>query len=157
VKKFYNLFFIIVTLDQLTKLLVTYNMPYGARIPILGNGQGLFNLIYVENTGMAFSAFTGYNTLLLIFACLVVVCVAVWAIRAKNKLTKLQIAALTLIVSGGTGNIIDRIFRGAVVDFLDFGVRSARWPAFNVADSAVCVGAAFLIISILFEKGAKSL
>ena len=77
-------------------------------------------------------------------------------IKNKNELTKLQLHSLFLILSGGIGNLIDRIFRGAVVDFIDVGYKDVyRWPAFNVADSCVCIGITLFIISILFFNKTK--
>ena len=151
-KKYYALFFAVVLVDQLSKFALIKYLPHEAWIAILGEGQGLFNIVHVTNTGIAFSAFSGYNSFFLFLSFLIVIVTSVWTILNSAKLTKIQTAALTLIVSGGTGNLIDRIFRGAVVDFLDFGIGYTRWPAFNVADSAVCIGAALLVISIIFQK-----
>ena len=77
--------------------------------------------------------------------------------KNKAELTKLQTHSLLLILAGGTGNLIDRLFRGAVVDFIDVGYKEIyRWPAFNIADSCVCIGVTLFIISLLFfNKKAK--
>ncbi|MCL2389470.1 MAG: signal peptidase II [Elusimicrobia bacterium] len=155
-KKYYILFFTILFLDQLTKHIVIRNIPYQGFIPVIGDGSGLFNLVFVKNTGVAFSAFTGNNTFFLVLASLIVIAAITWALFNRARLSVLQLTALTFITSGGAGNVIDRILHGGVVDFLDFGIGSRRWPSFNVADSSICIGAALLFISIIFfDKPAK--
>jgi signal peptidase II len=72
--------------------------------------------------------------------------------KAETRLAALSLAA---IIGGALGNVIDRVRFGAVVDFLDFHVLGYHWPAFNVADSAITVGAAILILESLFNKGEK--
>ena len=74
-------------------------------------------------------------------------------IKNKSELTRLQQHCLLFILSGGAGNLIDRIFRGAVVDFIDIGYKDVyRWPSFNVADSCVCIGVGLFLISMIIRK-----
>ncbi len=113
-----------------------------------------FNLVYVTNSGAAFSMFAdvdspwrhffflGVGTL-----AIVGLTVAWYRLKRENNLYGI---ALGLISGGAAGNVIDRIRHGSVVDFLDFHFRGYHWPAFNIADSAICVGAGlFLIINII--------
>ena len=137
-----------VALDQATKWLVLeYLAPLGQAIAI----TPFFNLVMVWNRGVSFGMFGSSGPLapwiLSGLAIAVVVALVVWLRRADHYLTGI---GLGLVIGGATGNVIDRIQHGAVVDFLDFHVAGWHWPAFNVADSAICVGAAFLVADSLF-------
>jgi len=105
-------------------------------------------LTYVENTGMAFGLFHNANLFLLI----VMVAVVIFIIRSWKELTALRpplgLLGVSLILGGAAGNVYDRITLGFVVDMIDFRV----WPVFNVADSAICVGAALLVFAMLTSK-----
>ena len=144
---------IYVALDHITKFLVIKNIPYYSSIKI----NDYFNLVNISNTGVAFSMFQDNNIFFIILVSFVILFVIYFLIKNKEELTKLQTHSLLLILAGGTGNLIDRLFRGAVVDFIDIGYKDVyRWPAFNVADSCVCIGVALFIISLLFfNKKAK--
>ena len=123
--------------DRFTKYLaVKYLMPISS-VKVL---DGIFNLTYVENTGIAFGMLKGMNYIVVpVSAIIVAVC---------NK--KLLTFSLNLIISGAVGNIIDKLYYGFVVDFLEFGFFD--FPVFNLADVFVCVGAVLLVIVILFSK-----
>ena len=144
---------IYVALDHITKFLVIKNIPYGSFIKI----NDYFSLVNISNTGVAFSMFQNNNIFFIVLVSLVILFVIYFIIKNKEEFTKLQIHSLLLIVAGGTGNLIDRLFRGAVVDFIDIGYKEVyRWPAFNIADSCVCIGVTLFIISLLFfNKKAK--
>lgn len=115
---------------------------------------GLFNLVYVQNTGAAFSFLADaegpwrhYFFLGIGIVALIGLTIAHYNLKKDHRLYSV---ALALIAGGAAGNLVDRVRLGAVVDFLDFYIGSYHWPAFNVADSAICVGAAlFLIINVL--------
>lgn len=146
------LLLIYVLLDQLTKLLIIKNVPYHSFIKL----NDYFSIINVENTGIAFSMFQNNNIFFIVLISLVLMYIIFFIIKNNKEFTKLQINCFLLILSGGIGNLIDRIFRGAVVDFIDIGYKEIyRWPAFNVADSCVCVGIILFIISILFSNKNK--
>ena len=149
----------IIMLDQITKAAVS------ARIPLNSIGAQYFGdllrLIHVRNEAIAFSIGAGaaepVRIVLFILLPLVLLGVIAWMILKNSDLTALQRISCAVILGGGVGNIIDRIFRsGGVVDFIDvkfyglFGLE--RWPAFNVADSAIVVGGFLLIGTILFHK-----
>jgi signal peptidase II len=136
-------------LDQLTKWLVRQNIPYGAEIPII---PGFFSLIHASNTGAAFSLFTGNNFFFIGLALAALAVVIFLLIRdtrvpkteqGLNNITKISFG---LLASGILGNVTDRIFRGAVTDFLHFYISEYSWPSFNVADSCICIAAGLLIL-----------
>ncbi len=135
----------IVAADQLTKWLVLgYFENRYPRVEL----TGFFNLVLVFNKGAAFSLFAqaaGWQTpLLAAFALAAAVIVSVLIVRSPGR--SLLCLGLALILGGAVGNLIDRVRFGHVVDFLDFHALGWHWPAFNVADSAISVGAVILIL-----------
>lgn len=140
-----------VVLDHITKLLVIENIKLHSEIPII---PGFFNLVYVQNTGAAWGMFNKYPWILLGISIVVFIAI-LYFFRYLAEGWQERYYALALIISGIIGNSLDRVFRKAVVDFLDFFIGSYRWPAFNVADSAITVGVAIMIISNLLRPQAK--
>lgn len=133
----------ILLLDQITKILtLKFLLPKGS-VEVLP----FFSLTYVENTGSAFGLFQNANLFLLIVGFTVLFLMFKWR-RDILPLGNLAKYGYLMIFAGALGNIYDRIFLGYVVDFLDFHV----WPVFNVADSAICVGAAFIALAIIKTK-----
>ncbi len=140
---------IYIFLDQITKFLVIKNIPYRSFIKI----NDYFSIVNVSNTGTAFSMFQNNNLIFIFLISAIVIYLIFFIFKNKNRLSKLQIHCLLLILSGGIGNLIDRVFRGAVVDFIDAGYKEVyRWPSFNVADSCVCVGVFLFIFFGLKNK-----
>ena len=137
----------IVALDQITKNLVVTNLVLGqSSIPVLG---GLFNIVFVENEGGAWG-FMQNNTWLLI-AITVVIMIICFAMLIKYGLhSKMFFFSIVLVLSGGIGNLIDRISRGSVVDFIQFGFWKT-FPVFNIADIAVCIGVALLLLYFVLD------
>ena len=141
---------VIILLDQFTKWwILTDVMKPPQRIPI----TGFFDLVLVYNRGVSFGIFGGApswaTAALIIFALLLSAALCIWMWRADSVLLG---TALGFVVGGAIGNVIDRFLHGAVVDFLDFQVAGYHWPAFNVADSAITIGVAFLIIDSLKSR-----
>lgn len=135
---------LLIVLDQLTKLWAVKSLLPIKRFPII---DGVFSLNFVENTGAAFSMLEGKTIFLTVIPLLA--CVAIVYVLATKKVKpKVGSWGLCLILAGALGNIIDRIFRGAVVDMLDFEL--INFPVFNVADIAVTIGAVLFFIYILF-------
>jgi signal peptidase II len=134
----------IVVVDQLSKALVLAVLPAGSRIEL----TPFFNLVLVFNKGAAFSFLAdaaGWQTWLFAgFALVAAVVVSVLIL--KNTRKTLMCAGLALILGGAVGNLIDRLRFGHVVDFLDLHAAGWHWPAFNVADSGITVGALLLIL-----------
>jgi signal peptidase II len=146
----------IVALDQLTKWAVLENFAYGERLRV----TPFLNLVLVYNKGAAFSMFSdapGWQTPLLIaFALVAAGIVSTLIVRNPGK--RLLCLGLALILGGALGNLIDRLRFGHVVDFLDFHAMGWHWPAFNVADSGITVGAVLLILDgfVHHEKRARA-
>jgi signal peptidase II len=134
----------IVLADQITKWLVLSHFAPGERVEL----TGFFNLVLVFNKGAAFSLLAsapGWQTPLLVaFALAAALIVSFLLLRSPGR--RLFCAGLALILGGAVGNLIDRLRLGQVVDFLDLHAAGWHWPAFNVADSAITIGAALLIL-----------
>jgi signal peptidase II len=144
---------LVVLLDRWTKRMVAAHIAMYTHIQVI---PGFFRITHTENTGAAFSLFADspshWKTVLLIgFSLIAMVIVSVLLWRQARALTITGIA-LSLILGGAVGNLWDRVASGRVVDFLLFYVRSYQWPVFNLADSAIVVGASLLVIEILFHK-----
>ncbi|MBS1386827.1 MAG: lipoprotein signal peptidase [Duodenibacillus sp.] len=139
-------------LDQATKAWIQAAFFEGEFIRVLP----FFNLCHVRNTGAAFSFLSdagGWQTAFFVTMASVVTVIAL--ITMKRTANRFFQWASVLIVSGAVGNAIDRVVLGSVVDFLDFHLAGWHWPAFNVADIAICLGA-FLIVVAEFKSAKKS-
>ncbi|MDR3306291.1 MAG: signal peptidase II [Endomicrobium sp.] len=141
-------------LDQFSKYLIVKNVDYASHINVIPIFD-FFNITNIHNTGTAFSILQGRNAPLSLFISIFLSVLAAWLYKNKEKLDNLQKYSFCLVIFGGLGNLIDRFFKGAVVDFLDFGINSLRWPSFNVADSCVCVAMGLIAIDLLFFDGKK--
>lgn len=145
-------------LDQLTKWLVRQNIPYGAEIPII---PGFFSLVHASNTGAAFSILTGNNFFFVGLAIAALVVIMFLLVRdsrtrkVEERLSNITKISFGLLASGILGNLIDRIFRGAVTDFLHFYIKEYAWPSFNVADSCICIAGGLLIVGS-FGRGQRA-
>ena len=137
----------VVGLDQLTKYLVTIYMEPNEVIAVI---PGLINFNRIPpNTGAAFGMLAGQTWFLITVTCVVMIICVAMLIR-KTFDSRLMFWALCLVLSGGMGNLIDRIFRGgSVVDFLEFGFFD--FPVFNVADCAVCIGAGLILLYFIMD------
>jgi signal peptidase II len=135
--------------DQFTKILVIGSFQLGEGIPV----TGFFNLVRVHNAGAAFSFLagaSGWQRWFFTALGLVAAVVIVWMLKGHPG-QRLFCFALACILGGAVGNVIDRVLYGYVVDFLDFHWAGMHFPAFNVADSAISVGAACLILDELLR------
>ncbi len=111
-----------------------------------------FNIVLTFNRGVSFGMFAGHNQplLLIAIACVIILVLLSWLRKNTSPMVALAVGA---IIGGATGNVIDRIRHGAVVDFLDFYIKGLHWPAFNIADSFVFIGVVVLCVySMFFEK-----
>lgn len=138
---------LVVGLDQLTKFLIDTNLTTSsAAIPLFG---GLFNIHYVQNNGAAWSMLAG-KTWLLVSISLIIMVICIYMLIKKTFGSKLMFWAVSLVLAGGVGNLIDRLFRGGnVIDFIEFGF--IDFPIFNVADISVCVGAALIVFYFIVD------
>ena len=147
---------LVIVADQLTKWVVLGNFAHGERREV----TGFLNLVLVYNKGAAFSMFAdgdGWQTPLLIVFALAAAGIVSY-LMVRNPAKRLMCFGLALILGGALGNVIDRLRFGHVVDFLDFHALGWHWPAFNVADSGITVGAALLILDgfVQHEKRASA-
>ncbi len=135
---------LIVIFDQASKLAILRHFSLGDRLEL----TAFFNLILTYNTGAAFSFLAGASGWQKWFFIVLALAISVWIIfmLKKHGGQLLLSLALTLVMGGAIGNAIDRLVYGAVVDFLDFHYAGWHFPAFNVADSAITVGAALMIL-----------
>ncbi len=135
----------ILFLDQLTKFLVTKNLFLNQSAPLI---KGVFHLTLIHNRGAAFGILKNQSPLF-IFASIFVIILIYFSLKNdRQRKRSIYSVSLSLILSGALGNLIDRIFLGYVIDFLDFRI----WPVFNVADSAITIGAILLGCCILFKN-----
>lgn len=145
--------FVVLILDQITKLAVAANMQLYQSIQVLP----FFNLTYVHNTGAAFSFLSeagGWQRwFFAALAFVISVVITMWLARLKRHETLLAVS-LALVLGGAVGNLIDRLAYGYVIDFLDVYYQDWHWPAFNIADSAITIGVA-LMIAESFGLGKK--
>lgn len=133
-------------LDIMTKLAVELNM-FDKSIPIIEN---VFHLTYVENRGIAFGMFGDARYLFIIISFIVLIALVYMYSKTTNRSKYLRVGT-ALIFGGACGNLLERIAKGFVVDFLDFRV----FPVFNFADVAICIGAVLLIIHFIFFDNKK--
>ena len=143
-----------VILDQGSKLAIASAMQLYQSIPIMP----YFNLTYVHNTGAAFSFLSeagGWQRWFFAGLALVIsVIIAVWLARLKQHETLLAVA-LSLVLGGAIGNLIDRLAYGYVIDFLDVYYQTWHWPAFNIADSAITLGVILMLVESFGLVGSK--
>jgi signal peptidase II len=156
----------IVILDQISKYIIKHTMHLYDSIPVFGN---FFKITYIENPGMAFGIQMENKLLFTFFSIVAAVIILIYLIRLPNERFVFRFS-LALIMGGAIGNLIDRLFAGRVVDFLDVeffditipafefifinfpGYALTRWPVFNIADSAVTCGMILIAWLILFQK-----
>ena len=131
----------ILSLDQLSKLLVTRNFLYHESLPVI---KGIFHITLIHNRGAAFGILKDQLSLF-IFTSVFAIILIILKLKDTGKYYGLS---LSLILAGALGNLIDRLFLGYVIDFLDFRI----WPVFNVADTAITIGAVLLGYAILTSE-----
>lgn len=139
-------------LDQLSKFLAVKLLAPVESVPLW---EGVLHLTYVENRGAAFGMLADHRWVFMSISSVAIIAIALYLYSGRNT-SKLYTAALMMIVSGGIGNMIDRIALGYVIDFIDFAL--IDFAVFNIADSIVCIGAGLLILSLVLDiiKEAKA-
>ena len=142
----------IVAVDRATKAWFETQTDLSWRHEVIHN---FIYLVHSRNPGIAFSMFADSHSpwlrILLTGGSLVVICALAWLLVAGQS-GAVACAGLALLLGGATGNVTDRILHGAVTDFFEVWLGSYRWPAFNVADSAITIGAIFLILDLIFTS-----
>lgn len=141
--------FFIVLIDQLSKILVHTKMNLYDSFTVI---PSLLDFTYIRNEGIAFGInFPGGKIFFIIFPILITFYL-ISLLKNKEFEDNSSQIALYLIIGGAIGNILDRIFRGYVVDFIDFHINGSHWYVFNIADSAVTIGLLFLLYSSIIIK-----
>lgn len=142
--------------DQVTKWAVVNNMELYESIEVIPN---VLRFTYIRNDGAAFGKFDNIRWLFMVLSTIAIIVIAVLMIKYRKKLDKLTMVSLSLIISGGFSNMIDRtfygetIFNGTVIDFIDVRLFPKIWNyIFNIADSAVVVGTGLLIIAMIINE-----
>lgn len=141
---------LLIVLDQGTKLWAVHSLHYQQARPVFPG----FNLTLMHNPGAAFSLLAeagGWQRWLFVGLAVAVSGLLLWMLAQTPLVQRLQRAALLLILGGALGNLIDRLRLGYVIDFVELYYRTWSWPAFNVADSAITVGAGFLLWGAFLE------
>jgi signal peptidase II len=144
---------LVVALDRLSKWAISQRLSLHDSIPVI---PGFFRIVHAENPGAAFGLFADSPaewkvTLLILFSLIALAIVTALLWKSSHRLTSTGVG-LALILGGAVGNLWDRLVSKHVVDFLLFYIGRYQWPAFNVADSAIVVGAGLLVFEILFTK-----
>lgn len=141
----------VLALDLVTKAWIVDNFTLYQITPVLGD---FFRLTYTHNPGAAFGIHVGEaSRIFFLVLSLVALGVLAYLYRVTPAGDRLRLLAVALVSGGAVGNIVDRIrFERGVVDFLDVGIGSYRWPVFNVADMAVSIGAVLLLVSFYMEE-----
>lgn len=141
---------ILLFIDQATKYAVKTRIPEGAVIRVLP----FFNITHTENTGIAFSMFQGGNSAFVMITVVLIAGFLFWyrILRRQGMRSAVFDCAFGCIMAGAAGNLLDRIFNGAVIDFLDVYVKGYHWPAFNIADSGITIGGTVMFIYFLLSR-----
>lgn len=139
---FWMIIIVVVFLDQISKFFVQSSCVLNQTVPFI---SGIFDITYIHNYGAAFSILQNKQTFLIVFTSIAMLAIVIYFIREKSVLLTAEIIALAFIVGGGIGNLVNRIFYGYVVDFLNIYIL----PVFNIADMSVCIGSALLVYSVI--------
>lgn len=133
---------ILLCIDQISKLLVVNLLTKTDSITIIKN---FFYLTYINNDGAAFSILVGKRIFLILIAVLVIVMLICY-IKKNNIQNKLELVSISLIIGGSLGNLMDRVVKGYVIDFLDFKIFNYNFPIFNLADTFIVIGVFLLLL-----------
>lgn len=145
---YYILAFIVFLVDQGVKYLVATQMNIGDEIPVIGN---FFVITSHRNAGAAFGILQNQRWFFIVVTIVVVVALVWYLQKVKNSPHKLLPVALSLVLGGAIGNFLDRALTGEVVDFVQLNFGSYTFPIFNIADSAICIGVALIVLETLLE------
>ena len=149
----------VLLLDQVTKYWATLALRGGAQVSVI---RGLMNFNYTENSGIAFGMLNDSNvTWLLVAVSVIAIAVVAFYLATTSLKHRMLLAALSLLAGGISGNLIDRVRMGSVIDFIElyYDLHSKRyqWPVFNIADTAITTGALLLAIDLFFSpRSARS-
>lgn len=136
-----------ILLDQLIKWLIVANLPLGSGFALV---PGLLGIHYVQNTGAAWSIFSGNTMGLAVFSVFMAALLGVWIWKTPSE-NRCQRLALSLMLAGAFGNMLDRFRLGYVIDFIEL----PHWPIFNIADMLLCIGVAWLAVLLIRQEIAE--
>lgn len=139
---------ILLCIDQISKLLVVNLLTKTDSITIIKN---FFYLTYINNDGAAFSILVGKRIFLILVAIIVII-MLIHYIKKNNIQNKLELVSISLIIGGSLGNLMDRVVRGYVIDFLDFKIFNYNFPIFNLADTFIVIGVILLLLKELRKE-----
>ena len=143
--------FLVVLFDRLSKIFFSNILTEGESLPII---YKVMHMTLVHNTGIAFGLFKGQDFVFIVVPIIAIILLAynIYYYKYNNeKLSRLYIIAISLILGGAIGNLVDRIAYGYVIDFIDFRV----WPVFNIADSAITIGAVIIALNCFSQTAQK--
>jgi signal peptidase II len=142
---------VVIILDQVSKIVVAGSIKYYQSIPVI---DGFLSLVHVRNRGMAFGLMNRpdaqFSFYFLVAATVLAIILLIFWFNTLKGGSRRLIFGLSLILGGAIGNLIDRLRLKEVIDFIDFFIGKYHWPAFNIADSAITVGAFWIVINIVF-------
>lgn len=146
--KIYLLSIIVIIIDQITKLIIMNNMKIGEEIVVI---KKFFSILYVTNTGAAFSILENSTTLIIIISlfCLALI---VSLLKKEKDITPIKVISFGILIGGMISNLIDRVFYKNVVDFLSFNIINYRFPVFNIADIGITIGVFLYLLVNLKEE-----
>ena len=132
--------------DRALKALIVARYAEGDGFPVL---PGIFHITRVNNTGAAFGLMKGLTPILIAISlvCVIFLATSLWRASDHRNVSGVRAMAFSLVMAGALGNLVDRVFYGYVIDFLDFRV----WPVFNLADISICVGAGLIVLGFFWE------
>jgi len=142
------LFFLVAASDQITKAIVRETMNLHQSIPVIGS---IVKITYIHNPRGVFGLPLGGNKVFVLFSVIAVIFILFYLFRLppENRYSRV---ALALVMGGAVGNLVDRLRFGEVIDFLDVGIGTTRWPIFNIADAGVTIGVALLFFAVFLKK-----
>jgi len=147
----------VLLLDQWTKYIIVQKLSLYRKVEVV---HGFFNIVHVRNTGGAFGIFGGsrggIGSILFVVVSLIAIVAIVFLFIKTRQNERTLALSFCLVLSGALGNLIDRLHYGEVVDFLDFHISAYHWPAFNVADSAICIGIGLMALEVLKRDRKRS-
>ena len=146
--KIYLLSIIVIIIDQITKLIIMNNMKIGEEIVVI---KKFFSILYVTNTGAAFSILEN-STILIIIISLFCLALIVSLLKKEKAITPIKVISFGILIGGMISNLIDRVFYKNVVDFLSFNIINYRFPVFNIADIGITIGVFLYLLVNLKEE-----
>ncbi len=147
--KIYIITLVLIIIDQLIKIIIKSNMELYQEIKIIKN---FFSIMYLKNTGAAFSILENKTILLILFSVCFILIIGKFIKKESDNINKIELISLGMILGGVFGNLIDRIIYKGVIDYLSFKIINYNFPVFNLADICITIGAFILIVDSLFLR-----